>query len=381
MTLEDIRVLIVDDNGANRRLLQAIVNGLGVGKVDIAVNGVEGLESVARAKPDLILLDVMMPEMNGYEMCRHLRASHGHDDLPVLFVTAMDQPEERSACFAAGGTDMVTKPINTAEITARLKVHLENRMLLAGLKSYQARLRDELDMAHRTQEALHPDARQLADIQDRTGVAIRGLVETSSELGGDFWTVFETQRGTVGLLVADFTGHGVAAAFNAVRLHALMSRRPHGLGGPADLLDFLNHELNRLLPLGQFAAALACELDPETGALTCAGALTPPPMLIEPGGIRPIALAGAPLGAFTGSLYDEVSTIMAPGSTLFIHSDALLESTLEDGSPVITEDELVQLLAQSDRAGDLGLAVRDLFHRRRSGPPPDDLTLVTLTIP
>lgn len=376
MTLDDVTVLIVDDNPLNRVLLEAIVSSIGVSRIETATNGQEGLEAIRRNKPDLILLDVMMPQMDGYEMCRRLREIHGRDELPVLFVTALDSPTERAACFAAGGTDMVTKPVNAAEITARVSVHLENRILLAGLKTYQSRVCEELEMAHATQETLHPDHRQTAEIRARTGVDVRGIIETSSELGGDFWTVFETHRRTVGLLVADFTGHGVAAAFNTVRLHALMARRPPDLAGPGELLDFLNHELKRLLQPGQFAGAFTCELDPLSGRLTCAGGLAPQPILLEDGKARYFPVAGPPLGAFVDASYDETTLTLAPGATLLAYSDALVESMVED-QLVVDDATLLSWVTETGGVDLLdGLLTR--FHQRLPGLPPDDLTLVSL---
>jgi sigma-B regulation protein RsbU (phosphoserine phosphatase) len=377
MTLDDVTVLVVDDNPLNRALMVAIINSIGVHKVDTATNGVEGLDAIERNKPDLVLLDVMMPQMDGYEMCRRLRQSHGHDELPVLFVTALDGPGDRTACFDAGGTDMVSKPVNQSEIIARVGVHLQNRILLAGLKTYQKRLGEELEMAHATQMALHPDEDQTADILARTGVQIQGLIETSSELGGDFWTVYETPRGTVGLLVADFTGHGVAAAFNTVRLHAIMSRRRFDPGGPGAMLSYLNAELKRLLQPGQFAAAFACELDPLTGDLTCAGGLSPPPILLDNGKARYYPVSGPPLGAFSDAVFDEITLTLAPGASLLVYSDALVESMVDD-DPVVDPDGLLTWVAQAGPDDSLPRYLAGRFHRRLPGQPPDDLTLVSL---
>lgn len=378
MTLGDTLVLIVDDNLVNQRVLIAIAQSIGVHRIETAMNGLEGLDAIRKNKPDIVLLDVMMPVMDGYEMCRRLRQNFSQDELPVLFVTAFDNPDGRANCFAAGGTDMVSKPINAAEVTARLRVHLENRILLTGLKSYQSRMSEELELARATQETLHPQPSQLEQVLQRTGITVTGLMETSSELGGDFWTIYETHYGTVGLVVADFTGHGVAAAFNTVRLHALMARRPWALSGPGELLDFLNHELKRLLPPGQFAAALACELNPSSGLLTCAGALTPQPILIgSDGSVRLLPLEGPPLGAFADATYDEVTTIMPPGSTLLTYSDALMESEI-NGKPVVDETTLLDWMREIGPAGDLVGGVLSRFHHHLPGLPPDDLTLVAL---
>jgi len=377
MTLDDVSVLIVDDNLANQRVLAAIVNAIGVGRIHLAGNGEEGLSLISRRKPDLVLLDVMMPGMDGYEMCRRLRRQYGHDELPVLFVTALDHPPERAACFAAGATDMVSKPINAAEITARLSVHLENRILLAGLKAYRERVRDELDLARTTQAELLPSRALLDDIRHRTGLDVRGTIETCSELGGDFWTVFETHRGTIGILVADFTGHGVAAAFNAVRLHALMARRPSALTGPGELLEFLNHELRGLLPPGQFAAALACEVSPGGGVVTMAGALTPPPILRHRGGAAYLPVAGPPLGAFLDATYEEAVTTLEPGDCLLAYSDALVESLAGD-QPVVDEATLLSWGEEAGRMDDPVAVLLERFHRKLPGQPPDDLTVVSI---
>ncbi|OAN43040.1 hypothetical protein A6A04_10120 [Paramagnetospirillum marisnigri] len=379
MNLEDLLVLIVEDNAVNQRLLATIVQSIGVSRIETAFNGREGLEAIARAKPDLVLLDVMMPVMDGYEMCRRLRIEHGQTDLPVLFVTALNNPESRAACFDAGGTDMVSKPLNIAEVTARLRVHLQNRILLAGLQAYRTRMSEEVDLARSTQEALHPNQRQLDLIAERTGVTVCGSIETSSELGGDFWTVYETHRGDLGILVADFTGHGVAASFNTVRLHALMARRPWELHGPGELLEFLNHELKRLLQPGQFAAALACELTPGTGALTCAGAMTPQPLVMRANGsIEGIEVSGPPLGAFMNATYGLESMVLEPGETLLAYSDALVESVDHAHQPVVDQPTLLDWMREIGPAGDLVGGVWSRFHQRLPGRPPDDLTLVTL---
>ncbi|RAU20584.1 transcriptional regulator [Paramagnetospirillum kuznetsovii] len=378
MTLDEARVLIVDDNIGNQEVLSAIVQSIGVTRIETALNGVEGLEAVRRDKPDIVLLDVLMPVMDGYEMCRRLRMEYSRDELPVLFVTAFDNPDSRTNCFAAGGTDMVTKPINAAEVMARLNVHLENRILVTGLKAYQSRMTEELELARDTQETLHPHPSQLTDIEARRAIRVTGIIETSSELGGDFWTVFETHDNNLGLLVADFTGHGVAAAFNTVRLHALMARRPWALRGPGELLEFLNHELKQLLPPGQFAAALACELNAASGTLTCAGGLTPQPVLIEANGAaRFLPVSGPPLGAFIDASYGEITLSMEPGAALLAYSDALLESMVDD-KVAVTEDELLAWSAEIGPGGDLVKGVLSRFHDRLPGQPPDDLTIVAM---
>lgn len=379
MRLDKVRVLVVDDNPMNRATLMALAEAMGVGQVDTAADGLEGLAAVESKRPDLVLLDVMMPNMDGLEMCRRLRKIHPRSELPVLFVTGMDDPGQRAACFAAGGTDVVGKPFSAAEITARVGVHLENRLLLAGLEEYRGRVRLELAAARAAQFALLPETARLAGIRNRTGIAIEGLIETSSEMGGDFWTVFEPDRGSnrIGVLLADFAGHGVAASLNVFRLHALMSRRPSVMLGPAGLLGLLNRELKELLAPGQFAAAFVGIVDGDAGTLTYAGAAMPAPILVVDGEPRPLDTAGPPLGAFADATYEEHVTAMPVGTCLMAYSDALLES-LAEGVPVVDEASLpawvIAAMAGTSPTADLLARFREWI----PGEPPDDLTLVSV---
>jgi phosphoserine phosphatase RsbU/P len=378
MTLDDIRILIVDDNDINLTMLRAIVQTLGIRHIATARTGIEGLTAIAREKPDLVLLDVMMPDMDGYEMCRRLRAVHSRTELPVLFVTGLNDPARRAECFAAGGTDMVGKPINVAEITARVSVHLENRILLAGLKDYRKRVRAELSAARDAQLALLPHRPHLDEIATRTGLHVEGLVETSSELGGDFWTVYDASPRCLGMLVIDFSGHGVAAALNVFRLHGIMNRLPRGMCDPAELMQFLNHELKSLLPPGQFAAAFAGVVDHQAGTLSWSGAASPPPIVIENGIPRTLDAKGPPLGAFADAEYETQTIPFSCGSTVFAYSDALLESVTATGSLAVSDDELLSWLTEIPPGPGLTEAVRARFSARIPGEPPDDLTLMAV---
>ena len=373
-------VLIVEDNPFNRRMLEALINTLGIGRVDTASDGVAGLAAIDRHRPDLVLLDVMMPHMDGLEMCRRLRADHALSDLPVLFITALGDPKSRAACFAAGGNDVVSKPIETEEVLARVRVHLQNALLMSSLNAYRNRVREELETARIAQETLVPTEGQLAAIRGRTGLAIQGVVESSSELGGDFWTLYEAGPRQLGVLAADFSGHGLAAAFNVFRLHVLLSRLPRRPPPPGQLLAELNRELKTLLKPGQFAALFAGLIDLEHDTLTYAGAATPAPVLIEDGHPRFLAVEGPPLGAFADAEFDEASVAFPPGSALLVYSDALIESQA-NGTLVCDEETLLRWAGEGPPADSLIATILNRFHARIPGEPPDDLTLLHIRRP
>lgn len=373
-------VLVVDDNPLNRAVMVALLRGMGVGRIEEAIDGREGLEAISRQKPDMVLLDVMMPKMDGFEMCRRLRRIHPLTALPVIFVTALDGPGDRAACFAAGGSDMVSKPIDTTEVIARVGVHLQVGMLVDRLRTFQERVYEELQAARGAQIALAPTPERIAQIQRRTGLEVEGLIETSSELGGDFWTLLDAGPGRLGLVVADFSGHGPVAAFNVFRLHLLLSRLPRMMPSPSRLLDLLNRELRALLKPGQFAAVFAGLIDIEAGTLTYASAAAPQPVLVTGGRAQALDAAGPPLGAFEDARFDDTTVAMPAGAALLVYSDALIESEA-DGRPVCDEATLIEWAETAEPGRGLAAEILGRFHQVLPGGPPDDLTLVCIRRP
>ena len=117
-------ILIVDDTPNNLRLLSSILTEQGY-KVRLAPNGSLALTSIRKKAPDLILLDVLMPEINGYEICQQLKADDQYKDIPVLFISALQDAPDITQAFQAGGVDYITKPFNENEVIARVKAHID----------------------------------------------------------------------------------------------------------------------------------------------------------------------------------------------------------------------------------------------------------------
>lgn len=379
--LDEVRVLVVDDNKLNRVLMEALLVNMGVGRVETVDSGEAALAAVERNCPDLIMLDVMMPGIDGFEVCRRLRRRYPLTDLPVIFVTALDGPSDRAACFLAGGSDMVTKPIEANEVAARVGVHLRLGQAMRRLKAYQDRVNEELFAARGAQAALSPSSAELAAVRRRTGLLVEGRIESSFDLGGDFWTVLPAGPNRLMLLVADFTGHGLSAAFNVFRLHLLLSRLPRRMPGPAELLNHLNVELKAVLRPGQFAAALAALIDLEEGVLTYAGGASPPPLILHGGEARLLKVEGAPLGAFLDAEYEEHRVDFPAGAALLAYSDALIESEDAGGTPICDEETLQHWVLAAEEGHSLAEEVLARFREKLPGLPPDDLTLVTVRRP
>src|SRR6188508_3642417 len=133
-------VLVVEDTIANLRLLSELLGAQGY-EVRAVTNGRQAIQAVEREPPDLILLDINMPELNGYEVCRQLRALERSKDIPVIFLTALTDAIDKVRAFDAGGVDYVTKPFQIEEVLARVKTHIALRQAHAELADSYARLR------------------------------------------------------------------------------------------------------------------------------------------------------------------------------------------------------------------------------------------------
>ncbi len=371
------QVLVVDDHHGARLMIGRLLQSMGITQVAYANDGVEALERVEQQPPDLVILDIMMPRMDGFDVCRRLRQDSRFQRLPILVQTALGAPEERTDVFRAGATDVVPKPIHGPELIARVRVHLQNAVLLRSLEAYQHRVKEELDVARTMQEDLLPEPEELAALCGRHGLALHSEFQTSSELGGDYWGIDALGDGRIGVFIADFAGHGVTAALNTFRLHTLMSQM-EPCRGPADYLALLNTHLARLMRPGQFATLLYGIIDTAANRFTYASAGAPAPILGDAGGARLLESSGLPVGITAAATYEERQAAFPPGSFLLLYSDALVESVDADGAMI--EPETLLDWTRDSAAADASPTppLERLLHRFRDNGRrvDDDLTAV-----
>ncbi len=379
--IDSCYVLIVDDHPVNRKLLDVAAQRLGVGKIAFAFDGLECIEKLtAGPKPDLILLDIMMPRLDGFETCKKLRGELGMTDVPVIIQTALSSSQDRLKCFEAGGTDVVTKPLDLQELVARMRVHLENRLMVESLTAFRGRLARDLDVARRMQRSVLPDPQLLTNQLAKDNLLLQAEYTPSDEVGGDIWAMPTCNPGKIAVFVADISGHGLVAAINAFRLHSLI---PHLLGlteSPSDWLTALNREIVASFQGELLATAFYAVLDLEAGILRYAGAGAPQPLVGRRGADGTIQFEelnsrGLMLGIGEDWSYQEREVAMPAGSFLFLYSDCLIES----GAPVSIEElgEWVAAAATAEDGDRVGAMKRRLAVH--SAPPwTDDLTMIWL---
>lgn len=322
-------ILVVEDNIVNRMTIVKSLQQSGFTGVVTASDGREAMERLVTLEPDLVITDLMMPGVDGFALCRHIRSHAAYHSVPILALTAIEDVKERLSVFDAGASDVVHKPITEDELISRCRLHLEKYFILQDLRKFQARVEVDLSNARAMQNMLMPDMADIADAEFDYGLSISSLFSPSHTIGGDFWGIHpldDKQR--LAVCIGDFTGHGVTAAINVFRLHTLFQKlKPQVLSRPAQCLEQLNAQLYSMLPVQLFATMFYGVLDLRRNLLTyCIAGAPPPVRLPAANGYELLPGHGLPLAAVANPVFHEYRTPFLPGDALLLYSDALIET-------------------------------------------------------
>ncbi|HDN27901.1 MAG TPA: response regulator [Thioploca sp.] len=250
---EDYTILIVDDNPSNLGVLSDYLDEHGL-KTRVATDGELALQRAQHIQPDLILLDVIMPGIDGFETCRRLKANDTTKNIPVIFMTALESVEDKVKGFQVGGVDYITKPIQDEEVLARVTTHLhiqdltlklqkrnqEIMRLNEQLKDENLRMKSELKVAHRIQQMALPVESELNKIKELDIVA---FMEPAADVGGDYYDVLPHNNGDgqIKIAIGDVTGHGLeSGVLMLVVQTAVQSLLESGLSDSEQFLNVLN---------------------------------------------------------------------------------------------------------------------------------------------
>jgi sigma-B regulation protein RsbU (phosphoserine phosphatase) len=378
------RILIVDDEPMSCRLLAGLLRKQGFHHIEIANCGFAALQCLKVFQPDLILLDMQMPDLDGIEVCKRMRALPEFVDVPILIETATVDRKSMGELFAGGASDFLSKPISPMELISRVMLHLERGRLLAELREFRQRISEDLDASQRMQFDLLPSAALQDEVVHAAGLQIGSYHRSASEVGGDLWGILPIDDRSFGTFVADFTGHGVTAALNTFRLHALIHEYKHLHQHPAKLVAMLNERLSRLLPTGQFATFVYVVVAHADNELRFTSAGAPPAITQIGSGIATLTeAAGVPLGIVPGVQYDEHRVAFPPGSRLVLFSDGLSEFPAETGERYGDQwlaDRISGLTAKLSAASLVEHLVRNVGISADM-PLPDDTTVICIDWP
>ncbi len=396
------KILIVDDNPTNLRLLLEVLETRGH-SVLVATSGAKALQVVAQARPDLVLLDVMMPVMDGYEVCRRLKADPATAEIPVVFITANDQADSVVAGFRAGAVDYIPKPFRQEEVLARVQAHIDVHRLTRELEGKNEALEEtnqqltqaheerdqaqkrlitelqrELQTAHDLQMALMPTAPPAVG-----GVTAAGRCLPASQVGGDLFQYYQTST-CLAVALADVTGHGMQAAIPAVMFSGILDMQMRSDRDLAGIFDGLNEVLCQRLARRTHVTLTMFRVDPRTRVVMLANAGCPYPCHFERDRQRlsEVPMDALPLGVKRGVAYVVRERRLTPGDYLVLYSDGIAEATDAAGE-VFGFD---RTLATVESACRLGLPPEQVIDHivaaiaQFVGPTPqaDDITCVVV---
>jgi len=371
-------VLLVDDAPANIQIVNSILKD--IYKIRIATNGAKALELAKVAPPpDLILLDVMMPEMDGYEVCTHLKLDHVTRDIPVIFLTGQTEVEDETRGFDVGAVDYIHKPFSPAVVKARVHTHLVLRGIREQLAQQLLTIQKELETARQIQLSILP-----SEIPKIEGLDIAARYIPMTSVAGDFYDFIVVDEKHIGVLVADVSGHGMPAALIASMLKIALSAQAVHAAEPAQVLLGLNQALCGKFQ-HHFVTAAYLYFDMQKRTLTYAGAGHPPLLLSGgPEGVRSIEENGLFLGKFSFATYTSVVVPLKAGDRVLLYTDGIPETTnpagIEFGTECFKQFLETERSTSADQFADRLLAELSRWSARGSEDQDDDITIVAIHV-
>lgn len=331
-TIADCPILIVDGTALGRTQIGTILAAAGFRALSFAGTGEEALAMVAAQPFDLAIVDIRMPDPDGLEICRRIRGDRATGDLPVLVQTTPQSSEERNRAFAAGATDLIAKPVDPAELLARVRIQLESRMLIRDLSLYRDRVEGELEIARSMFDQLLPSDTMRQALRQDTGVAVLAHRVASDNFGGDLWGLIRLAGRRFGIFLLNIPGSGVTAAVNAFRLHTVIQEFGQMLGDdPEAFLSVLNDCAGEFFDGDRQATILYGVVDAQEGYFRYVTAGAANPLVVTPDGRSEMGEAGGvPLGISANSRYESARLALPPGAVLALSSATVL-TTLDAG--------------------------------------------------
>lgn len=374
--LSESRILIVDDVKAN---VDVLVHALRDHyKLSVALDGAAALRSIEKNPPDLVLLDILMPPgIDGYEVCRLIRANEATKEIPVMFLSSLEDVTDKTRGFEAGGNDYLSKPFEMLEVKARVHSLLKAKAYADAIKEAMAR---DLRIAREIQMGILPV--DLAAATRGTGLEVQAVIEPAKDVGGDLYEVLRAADDRVVVALGDVSGKGIPAAlFMAVTVTVLRTLA-RTIAEPDEILQRLNDELADQNPRGMFVTMQCLVFDLARRQLRVAGAGHHQLVILSPG--RPPRMAfpssGRPAGLMAPNPVERETMALAPGDTFVLFSDGVSEATdAQDG--FYGEERLLAYLAAlpAPTPGDIVRGTLASVREFAAGAPQsDDITVVAV---
>ncbi len=348
--LSDMRVMVVDDTEANIDVLIETLGG--EYRVVVAMDGQSALEDIRRHPPDLILLDIMMPDMDGYEVCKRIKGMEIARDIPIIFLTALKEAGDEARGLRLGAIDYITKPFNPDLVKARVRNHLELKRHKDHLKDLVAaksleiiahqkreyrlrlekeRIEAELAIASQIQHSFLPS--RFPAYPHCGEFDLHAVMTPAKQVGGDFYDYFLLDDDSLALIIADVSDKSIPAALYMMVTRTIFRSLSRQIRSPAKVLEEANQLICQENETGMFITALLGFYHIKSGHLTLANAGHPPAITIETGGVPRLVSRkhGMALGVLSRAAYTEESVPMKPGESILLYTDGVTEAMSPSG--------------------------------------------------
>ena len=375
------RVLIADDDHVNRLILKAILTKEGYA-VEVAENGREAVAKFTSWQPDLVLMDIMMPVLDGYEATREIKRLAGDSFVPVIFLTALSDEAALARCVAVGGDDFLTKPYSRVILKAKIdalervrRLHVTLRQQRDELAGHQRRLLQEHQVAEKV-------LAKIVHTGSMGAKQIRYLLSPMAIFNGDMLLAARKPSGGLHVIIGDFTGHGLSAAIGTIPVADIfygMTDKGFSIG---DILATINEKLRVILPTDVFFAATLLELDASHSKLTVWNGGMPDTLIRRVDGrVDALPSDHLPLGVVEHDQLDRGVRVVEveAGDRIVAFSDGFIEARDPDGGMFGLERMSATLSRQRDPEHLFDGLLRTLGDFVGDGRLGDDLSLIEIT--
>jgi len=404
--VEKQAVLVVDDTPANIQVLMETLKD--DYRIIAAVNGERALQlATSDPPPDIILLDVMMPEMDGYEVCARLKADAMTRDIPIIFITAMSETQDETKGLELGAVDYITKPISPPVVTARVKSHLELKQAREILKNQNVileqrveertkeifelqqvefdlraakeKVENELNIAAQIQKSILPSS--FPAYPDRKEFELYSFMQPARYIGGDFYDFFFVDDKTLALVMADVSDKGVPAALFMMVSRTLINSLAVDNRSPSAVLEKANNIMCQNNDSGMFVTVFLAFYDVSSGKLIATNGGHSASLIIDLDGTsREWASTHGPALGFMEELpYKEETIDLKVGQTLFLYTDGVTEA-MSPGNELFGLDRLQGLLKRKHdfKLDKLCSDIEISLSEFQEGQQFDDITMLAL---
>jgi CheY-like chemotaxis protein len=331
---QSLKILVAEDSDTDRMLLQFMLRKQGHVVIE-AVDGLDAVDAYQKHLPDMVLLDALMPHLDGFEVAEKIKGQMGDSFVPIIFLTSLQEAGSLAKCLEAGGDDVLTKPYDDTML--RAKIHAFSRMMEMHKTVQQQRdqIVEHNQLLLQEQEVAKRVFDQVAHSGCLSAPNIKHLLSPISIFNGDVALAAPNASGNLVVLLGDFTGHGLAAAIGAMPLaQTFYSMLAKGFLAE-NILSEINKKMHEVLPVGVFCCAIMLEMNFAEGILHTWNGGLPAGILVKASSRETIALTSRhlPLGVLAPREFNEkmAQHAIAPGDRCYIWSDGIVEAENPQG--------------------------------------------------